>query len=84
MWLLIIRARRWSELRAMPSQHRRRRGGRLGMRTLVAADGAELLISEADNGKGIKQSLPSRLSRASKQWQDHQTGVGLAPMKAVS
>lgn len=58
-------------------------GGRLGMWTLVAADGAELLIEVADNGKGIKQSLIEQAFTRVKTAQDHQTGVGLALTKAV-
>lgn len=59
------------------------RGGRLGMRTLVAADGAELLIEVADNGKGIKQSLIEQAFTRVKTAQDQQTSVGLALTKAV-
>lgn len=59
------------------------RGGRLGMRTRVALDGAQLRIEVADNGKGIKQSLIEQAFTPVKTAQDQQTGVGLALTKAI-
>ncbi len=63
-----------NSLAALPEQ-----GGRLGIRTLVVADGKELLIEVADNGSGIKQSLIAQTFDT-----EQQIGVGLALTKAIA
>lgn len=65
-------------LAALPEQ-----GGRLGMRTSVAADGTQLKIEVADDGKGMKQPLIDQAFTAVKTAQDKQIGVGLAMTKAI-
>lgn len=66
-------------LAALPEQ-----GGRIGMRTRVAADGSELRIEVADNGKGIKQPLIEQaLTTSIATEQGQRTGVGLALTKAI-
>ena len=59
------------------------RSGRLGMRTSVAADGTQLKIEVADDGKGMKQPLVDQAFTAVKTTQDKQIGVGLAMTKAI-
>lgn len=59
-------------------------GGRIGMRTSVAADGTQLRIEVADSGKGIKQPLIEQALRISTATtQSQQTGVGLTLTKAI-
>lgn len=65
-------------LAALPEQ-----SGRLGMRTSVAADGTQLKIEVADDGKGMKQPLIDQAFTAVKTAQDKQIGVGLAMTKAI-
>lgn len=65
-----------NSLAALPEQ-----GGRLGIRTLVASDGKELLIEVADNGTGIEQSL---IEKAFKNIDTEQAGVGLVLAKAIA
>jgi nitrogen fixation/metabolism regulation signal transduction histidine kinase len=59
------------------------RSGRLGMRTSVVADGTQLKIEVADDGKGMKQPLVDQAFTAVKTTQDKQIGVGLAMTKAI-
>jgi signal transduction histidine kinase len=59
------------------------RGGRLGMRTNVTADGTELIIEVADDGRGIKQPLIEQAFTSVKTAQEQQIGVGLALTKAI-
>lgn len=66
-----------NSLAALPEQ-----GGRLGIRTLVMADGNELSIEVADNGSGIKQSLIERAFKNIHTEQE-QAGAGLAITKAI-
>lgn len=65
-------------LAALPEQ-----SGRLGMRTSVAADGTQLKIEVADDGKGMKQPLIDQAFTAVKTAHDQQIGVGLALTRAI-
>jgi signal transduction histidine kinase len=60
------------------------KGGRIGIRTSVAADDTELLIEVADNGKGIKQPLIEQaLTTTLVTTRGQRAGVGLALTKAI-
>lgn len=51
------------------------RGGQLGIRAAIAADGEEVLVEVADSGKGFEQSLDDRAARIG--------GVGLKLTRAI-
>lgn len=55
------------------------RGGRVGLRATVEADGAEVLLEVADNGRGADAALFERVLRD----EDARHGVGLRLTKAI-
>lgn len=60
------------------------KGGRIGMRTSIAAEGTELRIEVADTGKGIKQPLIDQgLTTTVTTAQGNRAGVGLVMTKAI-
>lgn len=65
-------------LAAMPES-----GGRLGLRTSIAADGTQLLIEVADSGTGTEQPLINRAFAMSENEGNQRPGVGLKLTKAI-
>jgi two-component system, OmpR family, sensor kinase len=58
-------------------------GGRLGLRTSIAADGTQLLIEVADNGTGAEQPLINRAFSMREIGGNQRPGVGLKLTKAI-
>ena len=60
------------------------RGGRIGVRTSIAADGTELRIEVADDGKGIEQPLSEvTLNKTIATTPGQRAGVGLTLTQAI-
>ncbi|MBW4577449.1 MAG: HAMP domain-containing protein [Aphanothece sp. CMT-3BRIN-NPC111] len=59
------------------------RGGHLGIRSSIAADGKELLLEVADNGTGVEQPLINRAFTTIETSPGNRLGVGLKLTKAI-